>query len=50
MTSFDIKNVDMQPERWAKPVFALVGILVDVFVNLLFINLFISIVYETFKG
>jgi hypothetical protein len=47
---YDITDIDKEPHRMAKPYFILLGILVDVIVNLLFMNLFISIVYETFKG
>ena len=47
---YDITELDREPRAWAKPYFIVLGILVDVIVNLLFMNLFISIVYETFKG
>jgi hypothetical protein len=40
----------MQPKRFAKPYLIILSIVVDIVVTLLFTNLFISIVYETFKG
>jgi hypothetical protein len=47
---FSWLGIDQQPREWSKQYLIVLAILVDIIVNLLFMNLFISIVYETFKG
>lgn len=45
----DVVGIDMQPKTWAHPGFILLSILVNIFTNLLFLNLFIGVVIESFN-
>ena len=45
----DGTQVDHQPREWSKPQYIVFAIGVNIITNLLFLNLFVGVVIETFK-
>ena len=45
----DVTEIGMMPKRFTKSYFMLFAIIVEIITNLLFLNLFVGVVVETFN-
>lgn len=45
----DSTDQDLQPKKWSKPYYILFSIFVNIITNLLFLNLFVGVVIESFN-
>ena len=49
-SQIDSTDLDMQPKKWSKPYYIIFSIFVNIITNLLFLNLFVGVVIESFNN